>query len=73
MVGWGRPIVREPNKLWRVKDGGDNQFIFGVWMVPVLLLDHLLEVEDACHDVSPGLAFGQVIEALTVSIIMSSN
>ena len=62
MVGWGWPIVWEPDKLGGIEDGGNDQLVFGVWMVGILVSHHLLQVEKVLCNLDSGGTPDQVIQ-----------
>ena len=61
MVGrWGA-IGIKPDKLSRVEDGSNDQFILGMGMVDILCINGLLEVDEPFHNGVPGGPPQQVI------------
>lgn len=58
--GWWS-IIREPGELRRVEQRGNHQLILGVGVELVLLINGLLEVENAVGDAGEGTTLQQVI------------
>ena len=59
-MGWWAS-VREPSELRWVEHSGDHQLILGMWVVLILLINGLPEVENAVGDAGEGSTLKQVI------------
>lgn len=61
-VAWGRwPSVREPSQLWGVEKGGYHQLVLNAWVVVVLVIDGVLELQDGVGEGGHGATFNQVV------------
>ena len=60
---WWGASVWEPGQFWWVQQGGNYQLVLGLWVVAVLVIDAVLELEDAVGEGELSATPQQVVDA----------